>query len=94
MTFPKQTLNPQSFDAQIIQYFLQSLTPHQAVITIIAPQIELPICLTKKEKWLKIDYDVQKFSEKQLKSWDEEPSNLDLCLCPIPILLFPIKQLP
>ncbi|MBS4163702.1 hypothetical protein PRO82_001005 [Candidatus Protochlamydia amoebophila] len=49
ITSPEQLLILQSFDAQFIQYFLQALTPHQAVINMVARKLNYRFVSQKKK---------------------------------------------
>lgn len=89
-TFPERSQIPQLFDPQVIQAFLDQLTPKRVAITVIANPKELPIPLNKKEKWMGIPYSTQQLPKEQLEQWNQLSLNPSLYL-PAPNPFIPEK---
>lgn len=89
-TFPEQSLIPQSFDPQLVQSFLGYLTPQRVNLSVLAPKNELPIPLSKKEKWMGVSYETEKLPLKLVEEWSKALTRPDLHL-PSPNLFIPRK---
>lgn len=77
-TYPLKTKIIQKFDSNLIQQYLDYLTPKHAQFVIIAPSKETKIKNEAKEPWLQVPYAVRPVPAKVLNDWIDVKDHPDI----------------
>lgn len=70
-TYPEKSLIPTSYNSQLFNAFLDTLTPQSCLFMMTADPNITQVAVTKKEAWMNAEYELQPLSKETLTAWKE-----------------------
>lgn len=86
-TYPREQLLGKEYRPEDIASILSQLTPYECAVTLLAPAEKMKVELTKKERWMGVEYTIQPIPQKWISSWSNAKPHPEISLAePNPFL--------